>query len=323
MNALMENFELILTAAVVVCFVFYLLDSKDRKVRNMLYRVFKRGNETDHDRNLYAARLAFVVDSDRSTRQKRRDIIQSAIKHINHRQPLSSDELYWAKHPVYPREKFREFFGGMFWILFIVWFVRSFLYEPFQIPSASMEPTLQTGDFILTEKFSYGFRLPVTHQKIFDVGAVKRGDVIVFRYPKNPKLNYIKRVVAVPGDHVRIKEGRLWVNGQAFSLNIQQTAVGHDDRAAYNVFSEQMPDKKPHFIQFKQNARERIMLSGEFTVPDRAYFVMGDNRDNSQDSRFWGFVPEENLVGKALFIWLNRDCVTGKGFCRRIGSGIY
>lgn len=334
MQKIMENFELILSLAVLICLVFYIIDSKSfLKERRHLLKVFSKGAETDADRNLYAMRLATAQGS---IKAKQRGIYEAAQMHINNRQALSKAELFWAKHPVYPKEKFIEFFSGMFWILLVIWFVRSFLYEPFQIPSASMEPTLQNGDFILTSKYSYGIRLPVVHSKILPIGEVKRGDVVVFRYPPNPKINYIKRIVAISGDKIVFKDGQIAVNGEIVPLtDAKQSRFGHDSGQRYVVANETLSGKT-HQIQFNQNPMFRMNAArqahstqpfmfqdgSEITVPEGHYFAMGDNRDDSVDSRFWGFVPDKNIVGKALFIWLNSDCVMGKGHCNRIAKSI-
>lgn len=318
---LMENFELILTLAVLLCFIFYVLDGRSyRKERTRLLKVFLAGKETDDDRNRYSDRLMAAYNH--GIRKKHKTLFSGTQTAINLRAPLNKAQLFWAQRPVYPRERFYEFFGGMFWVLFIVWSLRSFIAEPFQIPSASMEPTLQNGDFILTNKYAYGIRLPVLHTKILSTGEVKRGDVAVFRFPKNPKINYIKRIVGVPGDVIRYDQGRISVNGKEVALTpLNKIHQGHDDHRDYVVFEEALPDHA-HQVQFVQDRRYANRMRGEVTVPEGQYFAMGDNRDNSEDGRFWGFVPDENLVGRALFIWMNSDCVTGKGFCDRIGNTI-
>ncbi len=321
MNTVMEHFEQILTAAVVLCFVFYLLDGRSyRKTRKHLYKVLRNGKASDTDRNAYADRL--MTASSAGIRKKHKAAWKSAQTQLNTRNPLRGNELYWARRPVYAKEKVYEFFGGMFWVLFAVWFMRSFLWEPFQIPSASMEPTLQNGDFILASKYAYTIRWPVLHKKIISLGEVAHGDVIVFRYPREPKINYIKRVIGIPGDHIRFDHGRVWVNGKMAVLTaINEEHIGHDDHLPYLVYHEDLPGHA-HRVLFAADIRRNIPFSGAFTVPPGKYFAMGDNRDNSSDSRVWGFVPEENLVGKALFIWMNSDCLIGKGFCKRIGKAI-
>ncbi len=211
--------------------------------------------------------------------------------------------------------------AGLFPVICAVFFMRSFLFEPFKIPSGSMVPTLLVGDLILVNKFHYGIRLPVINKKIVPINDPKRGDVMVFRYPVNPSLDYIKRVVGLPGDEIAYLNKRLTINGTP----IEQTPLAEfydEDSLRYSLqYSENLlgashrmlVDKdRPGFVPpqaiedfpFKENCR----YSGEGVVckvPAGHYFMMGDNRDNSQDSRFWGFVPDENIVGKAFVIWMN------------------
>ncbi|MDH2431938.1 signal peptidase I [Pokkaliibacter sp. MBI-7] len=192
-----------------------------------------------------------------------------------------------------------EYAKSFFPVLFIVFFLRSFIVEPFQIPSGSMLPTLEIGDFILVNKFSYGIRLPVLNTKVIEVGEPKRGDVMVFRYPGDPKINYIKRVIGVPGDKIAYYHKRLYVNGQEvpeqFLSNIPPT------EPSLQLFQEQLGNVS-HKI-YKVPGQPSV--EAEWEVPPGHYFMMGDNRDNSNDSRYWGFVPEENIVGKAFFVWFH------------------
>ena len=167
----MTHFELILTVTVIICFIFYLIDGRSyRKTRKRLYRAFKTGTETQEDRIAYATRLATVIQG-KGVRRKHQNAFDRAQHALTQQEPLKGAELYWLKHPVYPQEKFIEFFGGMFWVLFTVWFIRSFLWEPFRIPSGSMEPNLYDGDFILTSKYSYGIKLPVLRSTIIPTGT--------------------------------------------------------------------------------------------------------------------------------------------------------
>ena len=197
-----------------------------------------------------------------------------------------------------------EYAKSFFPVLIIVLVLRSFIAEPFRIPSGSMMPTLLIGDFILVNKFSYGVRLPVVHTKVVDLGEPERGDVVVFRFPKDPSIDYIKRVVGVPGDHIAYYNKQLYVNGVPATQNLMGDYLEIDPEQG-----------KPGELMYREDLtgvehdilvdKTRLSVEGEFVVPKGSYFVMGDNRDNSNDSRFWGVVPEENLVGKAFFIWMN------------------
>lgn len=212
-----------------------------------------------------------------------------------------------------------EYGASFFPVILIVFVLRSFIVEPFKIPSGSMIPTLLVGDFILVNKYAYGIRLPVLNKKIVDVGNPQRGDVMVFRYPEDPSLDYIKRVVGVPGDRVAYQNKRLTINGQALEVKKVEDYL-HPERLYYSQqYVEQLggvehrmlnDEDAPAFItdasRFPNRQNCLYNNSGVIcTVPAGHYFMMGDNRDNSRDSRFWGFVPEENIVGKAFFIWFN------------------
>ena len=333
LGAFMTHFELILTITVLVCFVVYLIDGHSyRKTRKRLYRAFKRDNFSPEDRLVYAIRLATVLQSRRGVSRKHQKAFDSAQNKLTNGEPLSGGELYWLKHPVYPQEKFIEFFGGMFWVLFAVWFIRSFLWEPFRIPSGSMEPNLYDGDFILTSKYSYGIKLPVLRSTIIPTGSVQRGDVIVFRYPQNPSLHYIKRVIGLPGDHIRYDHDQVWINGEAQPLEpvgetreITREYEGGLKITIPAVTYKETLGGREHLAQlYPQHPNTRPgMVEGSLTVPEGHYFVMGDNRDDSEDSRAWGFVPEANLVGKATIIWMNSNCLLGKGECNHIGKTIH
>jgi signal peptidase I len=200
-----------------------------------------------------------------------------------------------------------EYARSFFPVVLVVLLLRSFLFEPFRIPSGSMMPTLLIGDFILVNKFTYGVRLPVLNTKIIENGAPKRGDIVVFRFPKDPTMDYIKRVVGLPGDKISYYNKQIFVNDQP----IKQTLLGQYEGGSQaagmegeSLLSEDLGDVT-HDILVRTgdpSARE-----GVFVVPAGHYFVMGDNRDNSNDSRFWGAVPEANLVGRAFFIWMSWD----------------
>ena len=212
-----------------------------------------------------------------------------------------------------------EYSGSFFPVIALVFFLRSFLYEPFKIPSTSMLPTLEVGDLILVNKYEYGIRLPIINKKIVSISDPQRGDVMVFKYPENMALDYIKRVVGVPGDTVSYKNKKLSVNGVPVKyeslpdyLDQESLSYSKQFRAPLGSTSHQIltnpraPAYVPNPHDFPQ--RELCNYDAEgFTckVPDGQYFMMGDNRDNSLDSRYWGFVPDKNIVGRAFFIWLN------------------
>lgn len=214
-----------------------------------------------------------------------------------------------------------EYARSFFPVVLIVFLLRSFIAEPFRIPSGSMMPSLLIGDFILVNKFAYGIRLPVINKKIIAIGDPERGDAVVFRYPKNPDVDYIKRVIGLPGDHIQYVNKQLTINGQL----MEQTSLGQYQGVGQGktmngaeILTEDLHPVE-HDILINRNAPN---IKGSFIVPKGHYFVMGDNRDNSNDSRYWGTVPEENLVGKAFFIWMNWDWEnTGIGFSR-IGTSI-
>ncbi|HEY2779936.1 MAG TPA: signal peptidase I [Steroidobacteraceae bacterium] len=231
-----------------------------------------------------------------------------------------------------PAERVREplaveYARSFFPVIILVLVIRSFLFEPFRIPSDSMMPTLFDGDFIFVSKYSYGLRLPVTNTLILATGTPQRGDVIVFRLPPNPKINYIKRLVGLPGDRIRVDENNvLYVNGKPMPQTPGPAYTGpKQDLWNYtNVATafEQL-DAKRHRIMFANGS----VKTGEWVVPAGHYFFMGDNRNNSKDSRWLdepdapGFVPEQNLVGKAVRIWLNLDTRDGP-LWRRVGNKI-
>lgn len=218
--------------------------------------------------------------------------------------------------------------GSFFPVIAAVFVFRSFLFEPFKIPSSSMLPTLQIGDLILVNKFTYGIRLPIVNKKVIEINDPARGDVMVFKFPKDPSLDYIKRVVGVPGDKVVYKDKRLTINGKEVSYEKLSDYLDEDRLAYYARYREHLSgrthdilndDKVPGYVpspdNFPQHELCSYNLEGfECTVPAGHYFMMGDNRDNSLDSRYWGFVPDQNIVGKAFFVWMNL------GNLKRIGS---
>jgi signal peptidase I len=213
--------------------------------------------------------------------------------------------------------------AGLFPVILAVFLLRSFLFEPFKIPSGSMIPTLLVGDLILVNKYHYGVRLPIINKKIIDNNNPQRGDVMVFRYPKDNSIDYIKRVVGLPGDEVAFRNQQLYLNGVKVPM-VQTPPPGfydEDMRLYFSEFKEKFGDSE-HRILLNVNSqpsygaedkinfpfRENCRYSAEgmnCKVPAGHYFMMGDNRDNSQDSRVWGFVPDQNIVGKAFFVWMN------------------
>ncbi|WP_456412989.1 signal peptidase I [Thiolapillus sp.] len=207
-----------------------------------------------------------------------------------------------------------DYARSFFPIFLFVLLLRAFVVEPFRIPSGSMMPTLLIGDFILVNKFAYGLRFPVTKTKFLDVDTPERGDVVVFRYPEDPKLDYIKRLVGLPGDRVGYRNKVLYVNGQAVPQTRVGTyqGVGSGEGMTGRWELKENLDGVEHSILINPRAPDfppgcRVLANGEVTVPEGHFFMMGDNRDNSNDSRCWGFVPERNLVGKAFVIWLSLD----------------
>lgn len=210
--------------------------------------------------------------------------------------------------------------AGLFPVIIVVFLLRSFLFEPFKIPSGSMIPTLLVGDLILVNKYTYGLRLPVLNTKITEGTPPQRGDVMVFRYPPKPSVDYIKRVVGVPGDTVAYLNKRLTINGQPVATTTVPDFFDEDAMRYFKQFDETLGNKKHRFINYEEVAPGVYPETQGFArqdscgytvegvtckVPAGHYFMMGDNRDNSQDSRYWGFVPEKNIVGKAFFVWMH------------------
>ncbi len=209
--------------------------------------------------------------------------------------------------------------AGLFPVILIVFLLRSFVFEPFKIPSGSMIPTLLVGDLILVNKFTYGLRLPVANTRLTEGQAVQRGDVVVFRYPPKPSVDYIKRVIGLPGDEVSYLNKRLTINGKEVPETALTDFFDESTMEYFKQFDEQLGERhhkiiidqrraafigNPDAFPYRDNCRYSIE-GVTCKVPEGHYFMMGDNRDNSLDSRYWGFVPEGNIIGRAFFVWMN------------------
>jgi signal peptidase I len=253
--------------------------------------------------------------------QRRQELLKMGITQVD-------TDTAPARAAVLAQPWWLDWTAGLFPVILAVFLLRSFLFEPFKIPSGSMIPTLWIGDLILVNKFHYGLRLPVLNTKITEGTPPMRGDVMVFRYPPKPSLDYIKRVVGVPGDEVAYLNKRLTINGQAMPTASVPEFFDEDVMRYFKQYEETFgerrhrvlnDDDRPGFVPgaddfpFKENCRysaEGVVCK----VPAGHYFMMGDNRDNSLDSRYWGFVPDKNIVGRAFFVWMNF------GSLKRIGS---
>ena len=259
------------------------------------------------------AREAAAANLERQDAARRAELARQGIEKVD-------GDVQEAKATLLMQPWWLDWTAGLFPVILIVFLLRSFLFEPFKIPSGSMVPTLLVGDLILVNKFTYGLRLPVIHTKITQGNTPQRGDVMVFRYPVDPRQDYIKRVVGIPGDEVSYVNQTLHINGQKVPTTAQPEFYDADSLRMSPQFSEKLgavehnilveprrqayygPDPKP----FPMNENCRYSAEGvTCKVPPGHYFMMGDNRDNSQDSRFWGFVPDENIVGRAFFVWMN------------------
>jgi signal peptidase I len=253
--------------------------------------------------------------------QRRAELEKQGIKRVD-------GDITEAKIRLLMQPWWLDWTAGLFPVIIAVFFLRSFLFEPFKIPSGSMIPTLLVGDLILVNKFHYGIRLPVLNTRITEGNRPQRGDVMVFRYPPKPSLDYIKRVVGVPGDTVAYLNKRLTINGKAVATTTVPEFFDEDAMRYFKQYEETLGDKphrllndddRPAFVPGADNfsGRANCSYTAEGVtckVPEGHYFMMGDNRDNSLDSRYWGFVPEQNIVGKAFFVWMNF------GSLKRIGA---
>ena len=221
-------------------------------------------------------------------------------------------------------------------VLLLVFLIRGFVAEPFRIPSGSMLPTLEIGDFILVNKFNYGLRLPILHKKIVEINQPERGDIVVFRYPPEPEVNYVKRLIGLPGDKIVYRNQTLYVNGQQVSQVSMDSYIEQGKSVSQPRFEQTLAvnnegnsGRVAHSILFNKQLLKSNHNAGEWTVPEGEYFMMGDNRDNSSDSRSrdFTFVPDENIVGEAFFVWLSFGTATGGGGLfdldtQRIGADI-
>jgi signal peptidase I len=270
-------------------------------------------------------RKKMATDIESANTQRRAELAAKGITQVDG----NVDE---AKALVLAQPWWLDWTAGLFPVIVVVFLLRSFLFEPFKIPSGSMIPTLEVGDLILVNKFTYGLRLPVIHTKITEGAAPQRGDVMVFRYPPKPSQDYIKRVIGVPGDEVAYLNKQLTVNGQAVNKVAVKDYFDESDTLYHKQFEEMIAnnsggrkyrllndDKRPAFVagvqDFPNQQNCKYTVEGVICkVPPGHYFMMGDNRDNSLDSRYWGFVPEQNIVGKAFFVWMNF------GNLKRIGA---
>ena len=266
-------------------------------------------------------RLRAAAELEDHAVRRRSELDQQGVKQVD-------GDVAQAKSRLLQQPWWLDWTAGLFPVILMVFLLRSFLFEPFKIPSGSMIPTLWVGDLILVNKFHYGVRLPVINTKLTDGNPPQRGDVMVFRYPPKPSLDYIKRVVGLPGDEVAYLNKRLRVNGQVVETGPVPEFFDEDSMRYMKQFEEKLGDKphrmlndddRPAFVPgaedfiYKDNCRysvEGVVCK----VPAGHFFMMGDNRDNSLDSRYWGFVPERNIVGRAVFVWMNF------GNLKRIGS---
>jgi signal peptidase I len=292
LQAVLSNFALILFILMVVTGVIWFLD--------VFYLAKQRRAAADRALAEYDARAAkLTADGIKIDNASNRAEIEAAQL----RQPT------WI-----------EYSGSFFPVIALVFFLRSFLYEPFKIPSSSMVPTLLVGDLILVNKFTYGVRLPIINKKIIELNNPQRGDVMVFKYPRDMSQDYIKRVIGVPGDKITYENKKLTVNGKAIEYvplddYLNEDSLQYSKQAKENlngvehriIATEGAPSVNVSQVMDFPNSEACSYRSEGFTcvVPSGNYFMMGDNRDNSLDSRYWGFVPDKNIVGKAFFVWMN------------------
>ncbi len=214
-----------------------------------------------------------------------------------------------------------EYARAFFPVFLLVLLIRSFLVQPFRVPTGSLAPTIMPGDFIVANQYIYGLRLPVLNVKVFNISAPQRGDIALFRYPENPGTLYVKRVIGVPGDHVVYRNKMLTINGKLMSQKLLGMELDASDIFPSSVqLKEENLDGVVHKIFVKPGRKEWENI--DLTVPPNSYFMMGDNRDNSNDGREWGFVPEENLIGKVFGVWMSWDAENYSVRWERIGNRV-
>ncbi|MBS0316457.1 MAG: signal peptidase I [Proteobacteria bacterium] len=298
-GAIEGDFELLLFVAAVVAFVYWIAEKTVFLPRRR--------------------RAAAALEADAN--QRRAELARQGIAKVD-------GDVQEAKSRVLMQPWWLDWTAGLFPVILAVFLLRSFLFEPFKIPSGSMIPTLLVGDLILVNKFTYGLRLPVIHTKITQGSTPQRGDVMVFRYPPQPSMDYIKRVVGLPGDEVAYLNKRLTINGKPVPETPLPEFFDEDSMRYYKEYQEVLgkhthgiliDDDRPAFVPGPHDfpGHENCNYSVEGVVckvPPGEYFMMGDNRDNSLDSRYWGFVPDKNIVGKAFLIWMNFGNLKRIGF---------
>lgn len=267
-------------------------------------------------------RRAAAAQASATVHARREELARQGIEQVD----TSFEDAARQRHLAQPW--WLDWTAGLFPVIAVVFLLRSFVFEPFKIPSGSMIPTLLVGDLILVNKFTYGLRLPVINTKISEGNPLARGDVVVFRYPPKPSVDYIKRVVGLPGDEVSYLNKQLRINGEPVTQSPVSDFFDESVMEYFKQFDEQLgvknhriivDERRPAFIagadEFSYRENCRYSVEGvSCKVPEGHYFMMGDNRDNSLDSRYWGFVPDANIVGRAFFVWMNF------GDLKRIGS---
>ncbi|MFB2578449.1 MULTISPECIES: signal peptidase I [unclassified Acinetobacter] len=323
------DFNLILVPLTLIFFFVWLLDK-------LVLKSYNKKTKLEHDAAL-ATKNVEQAKADLAHLKQQHAVDAPEVLHaqdkLSHAETQLAQAHYQANqqrlHPVV------AWAYDFWWILALVLCVRSFLFEPFNIPSESMNPTLQTGDFILVNKYAYGVRLPLTNTKVIDSGSPQHGDVAVFAYPKDPKIKFIKRIIGLPGDKVEIRDGQMYINGQlqpsdfkadstviVNTLNENNqikklpvagkqylTTIGEHQFLAQYLLPQQPDLLAQNYVQSMLIDSHRLSQQQNlsFEVPAGQYFAMGDNRDQSDDGRYWGFIPEDHLTGKATYVWMHKE----------------